>query len=122
MENGIGYLLNSRGHCVLGIYRADNSGPAFVTAVVLNANALYVGNRYKVLPYLLCESTVVKLLAENCVSLAQSVESVAGDSTEATNTEAGSGERLTVYHCVRKSERLADYSYLVLKEKVEENQ
>ena len=118
MKNSIGNLLDACLHCIGGIYSADNCGPALVTALVLYANALNIGNYDKVLPYLLGKTALVKFVTKNCISLTKRLKSVAGDSTEATDTESGAGERLTVNHCVRKTKRLTNYSYLVLIEKL----
>ena len=118
MKNGVGNLLDGGGHCVLGIYGADDCGPAFVAGVVLYADTLDVGNCDEVLPGLLCEAALVELVAENCISLAKSLESVAGDRAKATNAETGTGEGLTVNHSVGKSESFADYANLVLVEKL----
>ena len=91
VENRIGYLLNRCAHSVGRIYGADDSGPAFITAFVLNPYALNVGNDYKILPYLTCKAVLVKFLAENSVSLSERVESVSCDSAEATDAKSGTG-------------------------------
>ena len=52
MEDLIGDLLDGCSHCVLGVDSTDDSGPAFVAALVLNTNALDVGNSDEILPNL----------------------------------------------------------------------
>ena len=79
VKDGVGDLFDGGGHGVLGVNGADDGGPALITAGVLNANALNIGNDYELLPNLLCKTAVVKLLTENCVGLAKSVETVSGD-------------------------------------------
>ena len=118
MENCIGDLLDGCGHSVLGVYGADDSGPALKAAFVLNADRLDIGDNYEILPYLLCKSADSEFLAEDRVCLAECVETVAGDRAETAYAESGAGEGLTVNHFVGKSECLADYSYFILEEKL----
>ena len=114
MKEIIWDLLYGCAHSVGGVYSADYCGPALVARVVLDADALDVGNNYEILPDLLGKSADIELLAENSVCLAERVETVTGDRTETSYSESGAGEGLTVYHCMRKTERLADYANLVL--------
>ena len=119
MENGVGDLLDGSGHSVLGVYGADDRGPSLVTAVVLNANALDVGDNDEILPYLFSKAALIKLVAEDSISLAQSFKTVAGDSAKASYAESVTGDRLTLYHCVRKTKRFTDNSYFILIEKLD---
>ena len=119
MEDGVGDLLDGGGHSVFGVDGADDGGPAFVAAVVLDAYALDVGDDYEILPYLFGQAAVVKLLAEDGVCLAERFKTVAGDGAEATDAEAGAGEGLTVDHGMGKPQCLAYYSDLVLVEELQ---
>ena len=116
VEDLVGDLLDGCGHGVLGVDGADDGGPALVALLVANAHALDVGHGDEVLPYLLAEAVLVELLAEDGVGLTQGVESVAGDGAQATDTQAGAGEGLTVDHGVGQTQRLAYDAHLVLKE------
>ena len=118
MENCIGDLFDGSSHSVLGVDGADDCGPTFVTAFFFYANALDIGNGNEVLPYGLCKTAVVEFFAENGVCFTECVESVAGDGTEATNAETGTGEGLTVNHCGGKTESSADYADFVLVEEL----
>ena len=118
MKNGVGDLLDGGGHSVLGIDGANDSGPALVAALLLYTNALDIGDNHEVLPYALCESALIELVAENSVCLAKCVESVTGDSTQATYAQTGTGEGLTVNHSVGQTKSLTNYSYLILEEKL----
>ena len=119
MEYVIGDLFDGGGHGVLGVDGADDGGPAFVAALVLHANALDIGHSDEVLPDLFSQAVLVELFPQDGVSLTQSVESVAGDGTQATHAQTGAGERLTVYHRVREAQRFADNANLVLLEKTD---
>ena len=119
VKDVVGDLLDRGSHSVLGIDGADDRGPALVSGVVLNADGLHIGNDYEVLPYALGETGLRKLIAEDSICLAECRKSVTGDSAKASYAKAGAGEGLTVNHSVRKTERLADYSYLVLIEKLD---
>ena len=119
VKNRVGNFLDGGGHSVLGIDGANYRGPTLVSAVVLNANALDVGNYYEILPNLLGKAALVELVAKDRVCLAESVETVASDSAKASYAKTGAGEGLTVNHCVGKSKRFADYSYLVLEEELD---
>ena len=89
MENRVGDLLDGGAHSVLGVYGADDRGPALVAALVLNAYRLDVGDNNEILPYLLGKAALIKLVAEDSVCLAESCESVTGDSTEVRGTADG---------------------------------
>ena len=91
VEDLIGNLFDSCSHSILCVDSADDCGPAFVAALILNANALDVGNSDEILPNLLVKTAELKLFTENCISLAESVESVACDSTETSYAETGTG-------------------------------
>ena len=118
MQHGVGDFFYRGTHRVGGVYCADNCGPALVATFVLYANALYVGNCDKVLPYLFSKAALIKLVAENGVCLAESFESITGNRAKTSYAKTGAGEGLTVNHSVRKAECLAYYSYLVLEEKL----
>ena len=118
MKKRVGNFLDGRGHSVLGVNGADDRGPALKAAVILDTYALYIGDYYKILPNFLCETAIIKLLAQDRICLAESVKTVTGDSAETSYTESGSGEGLTVNHRVRETERLADYANLVLEKKL----
>ena len=113
MENGIGDLLDSSGHSVFRIYGANDSGPAFVTAFVLNSNALNVGNNNEELPNLFGKTVLIEFIAKNRICFSERFKSVASDSSKATNSKSGTGEGLTVNHIMRKTERITNYTYFV---------
>ena len=58
MKNGVGDLLDGGGHGIAGVDGTDDGRPAFVTTVVLHANALNIGNDHKVLPNLLGKAAI----------------------------------------------------------------
>ena len=118
VKDCVGDLLYGCGHCVLGVYRADYRGPALIAAVILNADALDIGDNHEILPYPLGKSALIKLVAKDRVCLAKCVKPVPRDSTEATNAKTGAREGLTVYHCVGKTESFAYNSYLILEKKL----
>ena len=118
MEHCVGDLFDCGGHSVLCIYGADDRRPALVAAVVLNTNTLDVGDNYEILPYLFVKAANVKFLAEDSVCLAERMETVTGNSAEASYSKSGTGEGLTVYHCMGKTEGFSNNSYLVLKEQL----
>ena len=92
VQQGVGDLLDGGGHSILGVNSTDDCGPAFVTALIADADALDIGDSDEVLPDLLCQTVLVELIAQDCVSLTQSVQAVAGDGTQAADTQAGAGE------------------------------
>ena len=116
MENGIGNFLYSGGHGIFGINGSDNCGPAFVTAFVFNSHAFNIGNGYEILPNLFGEAVLIELVAQNCICFAECTQSISCDGAEATNTKSGTGEGVTVDHCVRKSQSLTYNAILVLKQ------
>ena len=83
-EHVVGDGLDGRAHRVLGVDGADDRRPALVSGIVLNANALDVGDNDKILPYLLGKSANIEFLAEYRVCLAERVETVAGDRAKAS--------------------------------------
>ena len=117
MQHFVGDFFDGCAHCIGGVDRADDSRPAFVSLAVFYTNALKIGNGNEVLPYLARESAIVEFFAQNSICFAQSVQTVARNRAKTTNTKSGAGERLTVNHCVRKSECIAYYANLVLVEK-----
>ena len=119
VENSVRNFFDGSGHSVLGIDCADDRGPAFIAAFFFNADALDIGNRDEVLPYGLCEAAVIEFFAEDRVCFTECVESVAGDCAEATNTETGTGEGLTVNHRGGETESSADYADFILKEELQ---
>ena len=119
MKNLVRNFLDRGGHCIDGIDGANDRGPAFIAAIVLDADRLDIGNYYKILPNLFGKTADIEFLAENSICLAERVQSVTGDSAETANTETGTGEGLTVNHCVRKTECFADYADLVLIKKLD---
>ena len=117
MEHRVGDLLDGGGHGVLGVYGADDRGPTLISAVILYADRLDVGDNDEILPYLFCKTADIEFLAEDRVCFAECVQTVTGDRTEATNAKSGAGEGLTVDHSVGKTERFANYSYFVFEKK-----
>ena len=92
MENFIGDLLDSSGHSVCGIDRADDCGPSLVTLAVLNTYTLEIGHGDKILPNLGCKTAVIELFAEDSVCFAEGVESVTGDCAQTAHTKTGAGK------------------------------
>ena len=92
VQDGVRNLLDGSGHSILGVDSADDCGPAFVAALVFNANALDVGHGDEILPYLFAQTVLVELFAQDSVSFAQSFQTVAGDSTQAANAQTGAGK------------------------------
>ena len=50
MQEGVGDLLDSGGHGVGGVHRADDCRPALIALAVAHADALEVGHSDKILP------------------------------------------------------------------------
>ena len=119
VQQRVGDLLDGGGHGVLGVDGADDGRPALVAALVLHADALDVGHGDEVLPDLLVQAVLLELFAQDGVSLAQRLQTVAGDGAEAADAEARARERLTIDHAVRQAEGLADHADLVLEEELE---
>ena len=92
VQDLVGDLFDGSAHSVLGVDSADDSGPAFVAALVTDTNALDVGNSNEVLPYLLSQAALIELITQDSVCLAQSFQTVAGDGTQAADTPAGAGK------------------------------
>ena len=103
MEDCIGDFFNSSGHSVFGVNCTNDCGPTLVTAFILNAYAFYIGNGNEILPNLFCKSAFIKLVTEDCICLAESVEPISCDCTKATNTKSGAWEWLTLNHSVGKT-------------------
>ena len=80
VQNFVGDFFDGSGHCVNGVYRADDCRPSFVTLVVTNAYGLEVRNSDEVLPYLTSQTAVVEFFTQDRVSFSQSVQTVSGDS------------------------------------------
>ena len=119
VEQRIGNLFDGSAHCVGGIYGADDCGPAFVAAFVLNTYALNIGHSDKVLPNLFAETVLCKLLTKDGISFTQRLKTVAGDCAQAANAKSGAGEWLAVNHGVGQTKSLAYYTDLILKEQLE---
>ena len=62
VQDLVGDLLDGCGHGILGVDSADDSGPAFVTALVLNADTLDIGNCDEILPDLLAQTVFIELI------------------------------------------------------------
>ena len=119
VENLVGDLLDGGGHGVGGVDGADDGGPALVAALVLDADGLDVGHGDEVLPDLLSQAALVELVTQDGVGLAQGLQTVAGDGTQAADTQAGAGEGLTVDHGVGQAQSLADHTDLVLEQQLD---
>ena len=119
MKHGVGDFLHSCAHSIGCINCANDCGPTLVAALILYSDTLYIGDSDKVLPYFLGKAALIKLVAQNGICFAESLESVTCDSSETSYTQAGTGEWLTVDHAVRQAECLAYNSYLVLEEKLQ---
>ena len=102
--------LDGRGHCVNGVDCTDDDGPFKATLAVLDAGGAEVRNCREILPNFAFKPRFCKFFAQNRVGFANGFETVAGDSTEATYTETGTGEGLTENHAVGKTEFFADNS------------
>ena len=72
VQQRVGDLLDGSGHSVLGVYGANDGGPAFVATLILNANALDIGNGNEILPNLFAQTVLCKFLAKDGVSFTQS--------------------------------------------------
>ena len=107
-------LRNLGGDGVHGVDGADHDGPLVGAQAVGNAGGLKVGHDGEVLPDLALKTVFLKLLAQNRVGLAHSLEPVAGDGTDAAHAETGAREGLAVDHAVREAQGLADHADLVL--------
>ena len=92
VQDLIGDLLNGGGHSVLGVNRTDNGGPAFITAFILNANALDVGNSDEVLPHLFVQTALIELFAQDRIGFTQSFQTVTGNGTQTADTQTGAGK------------------------------
>ena len=78
VEDLVGDLLDGGGHGILGIDSTDDGGPAFVTALVLNADTLNIGHSDEVLPDLFSQTALVEFLTQDGVGLTQSLQTVTG--------------------------------------------
>ena len=112
------YILDSSCHCVLGVDSADYDRIRECTLAVLYADGPEIRNHGEVLPYLALKTVLCKFLTEDRIRFSYSFKSVTGYRTEAAHTESWTGERLTVYHVVGKTESFSDNSYLVLEEQL----
>ena len=114
-----GDVLDGGGHRVGGVDSAQDDGPCKGAFAVLDADALEIGNDGEVLPYSALESVLRELFAQDRVRLADAFETVAGDRAEAAYAQSGTGERLTEYHIIGQTQRLADDSYFVLEQQLD---
>jgi len=119
VEHCVGDFFDGGGHGVGGVDGTDDGRPAFIAAFVLDADALDVGDGDEVLPDLAGEACVVEFFTQDCICFTQCVQAVAGDGTEATDTETGAGERLTVNHSMRQAECLTDDTDFVLEQQLD---
>ena len=76
VQNLVGDLLNGSRHGVLGVDRADDCGPAFVTALVLDTDTLDVGNCNEVLPDLFAQTALVEFVTQDGICFTQSFQTV----------------------------------------------
>ena len=119
VQNTVGNFFDGSRHGILGVDGADDSGPAFVAALVLDTDALDVGHSDEVLPDLFVQAVLLKLFPQDSVCFTQSMKTVAGNSAQAADTQAGAREGLTVDHAVRQAQSLADDADFVLKEQLD---
>ena len=119
VQNLVGDLLDGGGHGIGGVDGADDGGPALVAALVLDTDGLDVGHGDEVLPDLLGQAALVELVTQDGIGLTQSLQTVAGDGTQAADTQAGAGEGLTVDHGMGQAQSLADYTDLVLEQQLD---
>ena len=113
------YLLDGGCHGVNCIDGADDDWPVIAARVVFHTYALEVWHDGEVLPNLLVEASLGKLLAEDSIALTESFKTVACDGSKAADTEAWTWEWLTVYHLVWESELHAACAHLVFEELLE---
>ena len=119
VQDLVGDLLDGGGHGIGGVDGADDGRPALVAALVLDTDGLDVGNGDEVLPDLLGQAALVELLAQDGVGLAQGLQTVTGDGTQAADAQTGAGEGLTVDHCMGQAQSLADHADLVLEQQLD---
>ena len=93
-------MFDGCGHCVNGVYGADDYRPFEGTSVVTNAYRFEVRHDGEVLPYFFIQASFSKFFTEDCVSFANCFQTIAGNCTKATNAKARTRERLTIYHMV----------------------
>ena len=114
VQKGRIQVLHGNFHDVHGVDGADYAGPVEGALAVLYAGGLEVRDYGKVLPYLALKAGLGELLAKDGVGLADGLQPVAGDGAYAAHAQSGTGERLPVYHVVRKAEGLSYHADLVL--------
>ena len=114
LEEGEVQLGGLGGDGVHGIDRTDDDGPVPGALAVGDAGRLDVGHDGEVLPDLLIQAVLGKLLTQDRVGLADGFQTVAGDGADAADAQAGAGEGLTVDHIVGQAELLAHHADLVL--------
>ena len=100
------------GHDIDGVDAADDAGPVVGALALAHAGGAEIGHDGKVLPN--GQAGLVDLLTHDGVGLAQRLKTVAGDDTEAADTQAGAGERLALDHVLGQTELTAHDAHLVL--------
>lgn len=92
------HFLHTGGHCINRINRTDNHHILKASRMVLHPNRFKIRNYGKILPYLFIQSGFFEFLPQNRIRFPYSFQPVTGDRAKTADTEAGAGERLTVYH------------------------
>ena len=105
------------GHDVDGVDGADDRRPLVGAHAVAHAGGAHVGHHGEVLPR--AHAGRFHLLAHDGVGLAQRLEAVARDGTEAAHAQAGTGEGLALHHGLGQAELAADHAHLVLVEQLD---
>ena len=83
---------------------------------MLHAHALEVRHHGEILPDLLVQARLLKLVTQDGVGLAHGLQTVAGDRAQAAHAQTRSREGLTVNHGVRQSQLHAAGADLVLEQ------
>ena len=100
LEKLEGNILDGGGHCVTGIDRADDDGVSEGAGVILNADRFEIGHDGEILPDLALKAVLCEFVTQDSVGFSDKLKSLSGDSAEASDAEAGAGERLAVDHAV----------------------